>query len=106
MDPTPRVNSALLANFSGKTVRITGKVISLAEDSAVIEASDAGQVTIRLGPEASYADQYVEIIGKVVGDLTVQELSSVNLGDNIDMDLVEQTVQLMQGHPQLFGMDA
>lgn len=97
--------------------------LQLEGDSATIEASDQGQVTVKLSQvsrdlsvagcggqlirrgsvqEANFSEAYVEVIGKVGNDLTVQEytrsvpasfctrhmpirasLRSVNMGDNI-----------------------
>ncbi|KAK4702032.1 replication factor A3, partial [Phenoliferia sp. Uapishka_3] len=109
--PTPRVNSSLLEKYgqpnssSGDPIRITGKVERLDGNSAVIEASDQGHVTVKLSPEANFSEAYVEVIGKVAQDLTVQELTSVNMGENLDMSLVEQAVNLTQAYPGIFGME-
>lgn len=64
--PTPRINSKLREKYVGTTVRISGKVISVstvkidkralfnrvcaqfAGDTAVIEATDHGQVLVKL----------------------------------------------------------
>jgi hypothetical protein len=42
-----RVNAARLAQYKSQTVRLTGKVVRMDGDTAIIEASDGGQV-IRL----------------------------------------------------------
>lgn len=65
--PTPRINSKLREKYVGTTVRISGKVVSVsavnkrlasgiefslfaqfAGDTAVIEATDHGQVLVKL----------------------------------------------------------
>ncbi|ORY70602.1 replication factor A protein 3 [Leucosporidium creatinivorum] len=100
--PTPRVNSARLQDHIGKTVRLIGKVISLEGESALLETSDSGQVTVKLSRTSNFADVYVEVIGRVSEDLSITELASINMGDKIDMDLVEKTVELTHRHPDIF----
>jgi hypothetical protein len=43
------VNSARLAQYKGQTIRLTGKVVRMDGDTAVIEASDGGQASRLLG---------------------------------------------------------
>ena len=64
---SPRVNKALLANYTGQTVRLIGKIITVSrcvsqtdtvplmhsiiqmkDDIALLEASDGGQVEVKL----------------------------------------------------------
>ena len=45
-ESTPRINCQYLEQFIGKTVRITGKVVSLRGDTGTLEAK--GSVTIHL----------------------------------------------------------
>jgi replication factor A3 len=108
-----RVNAARLAQYKGQTIRLTGKVVRMDGDTAVIEASDGGQVShlsppatcsgmqsmpivtdasvflddeqveIKLHREANISDPYVEILGKVNDDLTVKVFSSMNLGSDL-----------------------
>jgi hypothetical protein len=40
-----RVNAARLAQYKSQTVRLTGKVVRMDGDTAIIEASDGGQVS-------------------------------------------------------------
>jgi hypothetical protein len=85
-----------------------------------LEASDKGQITVKLSRDSHYADEYVEVIGKVQDDDTIQEFTSMNMGNNIspflrfperlfssdalliDMDLVEAVVQLSAQFPDIF----
>lgn len=69
--------------------------------TAIIEASDGGQVTITLNPvgplslkeraahfadlalqDSHFSDEYVEVLGRVQKDNVVMELASSNLGEN------------------------
>jgi replication factor A3 len=47
-DATPRVNSARLANYQSRTVRLPCKILEVRSDTALVEASDGGQVQIEL----------------------------------------------------------
>ncbi|KAK9895559.1 replication factor A protein 3 [Cystobasidium minutum MCA 4210] len=102
---TPRVNSAMLSQLQGRTVRLTGKVVRLEGDTAILECSDNGNVTVKLNRDSNFADAYVEVICKVTGDTTVSELTSYNLGDNLDMKLVEAVVQSSRAYPYLFNKE-
>lgn len=99
---TPRVNSTLLGQYQGKTVRLIGKVLKLEGETAIVEASDQGQVTIKLNRDSNFADQYVEIIGRVTGDTSISELTSYNIGDEIDMTMVDAVVRNSHKYPYLF----
>ncbi|KAJ1980259.1 hypothetical protein H4R33_005524 [Dimargaris cristalligena] len=79
--PTPRVNSALLPNYINHSVRIVGKVIQIQGNKAVLEASDHGKVLVNLVPQNNIGSQYVEIIGLVQEDRSIQEFSSCNMGE-------------------------
>ncbi|KWU44855.1 replication factor A protein 3 [Rhodotorula sp. JG-1b] len=101
--PTTRVNGALLANCShGQIVRLIGKVVSLDSDQAVLEAADGVQVTVRLARESVLSDTFVEVIGKVVDTNEISELTSQNMGENLDLALANKVVELAQQYPEVF----
>ena len=64
-ESTPRINCQYLEQFIGKTVRITGKVVSLRGDTGTLEAK--GAVTIHLNRvsklDISLSQQFVEYVG-------------------------------------------
>ena len=81
--PTPRINSSLLSSHLNQTVRLACKIISVRNGIALAEASDQGQVTIRMHPATPpYTSQCIEVVGREDGDLSIQELSVVELGDH------------------------
>ncbi|KAI8097745.1 replication factor A protein 3 [Halteromyces radiatus] len=80
--PTPRINSQLREKYVGSTVRIAGKVVSFSGDTAVMNATDGGQVLVKLTKESQWGTQYVEVIGRIEKDFSVMEFKSCNLGDN------------------------
>ena len=105
---TARVNAARLAQYKSQTVRLTGKVVRMEGDTAIIEASDGGQVSyrptsprfcigtdqctrlqvsIKLHREANISDPFVEILGKVNDDLSIKVFSSMNLGSDLGTSL-------------------
>ncbi|GAA5915881.1 hypothetical protein JCM6882_001748 [Rhodosporidiobolus microsporus] len=101
--PTPRVNAAKLAECSaGQTVRLIGKVISLDDNQALLEASDGGQVTVKLGSMAQLTDTFVEVVGKMTGESSINELSSLNLGEDLDMAAANKVVELTHQFPDVF----
>ncbi|GAA6059748.1 hypothetical protein JCM10212_001956 [Sporobolomyces blumeae] len=104
--PTPRVNSAKLALYTGKTVRVCGKVVTLADDSAILETSDGGQITVKLDRMTNLQDTFVEVVGRVDNDNTVTELVSQNLGDSFDLELAEKVVELTHSLPEVFPTES
>ncbi|POY73315.1 hypothetical protein BMF94_3650 [Rhodotorula taiwanensis] len=101
--PTTRVNGSVLANCSqGQVVRLIGKVVSLDTDQAILEASDGVQVTVKLTQDSVLSDTFVEVIGKVVDTTVISELTSQNMGENIDMALADKVVDLAQRYPAVF----
>ncbi|KAK0548372.1 hypothetical protein OC846_004502 [Tilletia horrida] len=73
----------MLPNYRGKTVRVVGKV---QKDT---EAPTSG---------------YVEIVGKVSdsGD-QLREFTTVHFGEQLDLTLVEQAVQVTHKYPEIFA---
>ncbi|CDS07862.1 hypothetical protein LRAMOSA01811 [Lichtheimia ramosa] len=100
--PTPRINSKLREKYVGTTVRISGKVVSFAGDTAVIEATDHGQVLVKLNGESQWGTEYVEVIGKIERDFSLTEFTSTNLGNDFDLDLANKVVEYSQKYPEMF----
>ncbi|KAJ2960757.1 hypothetical protein NQZ79_g3899 [Umbelopsis isabellina] len=100
--PTPRVNSATINNHIGHAVRVTGKVISLSGESAILEATDNGQIQVQLNGQSQWGTQYVEVIGQVLAENTLKEFTSTNLGDSFDLTLANKVVEYSQKCPELF----
>jgi len=90
-----RVNSARLQQYIGRTVRLACKTIKFQGDIAIVEASDGGQVEIRLPRDANMSDTFVEVIGNVVDASTIKMMACVNLGSELDMKLVNDTIELI-----------
>ncbi|KAF9442966.1 replication factor A protein 3 [Macrolepiota fuliginosa MF-IS2] len=92
---SPRVNSARLPNFVGKTVRLPCKVVSFNGPNAIVEASDGGQTTIVLSAGSDIQDTFVEVVGTVVDSTTIKMMVGVNMGDKLDLKLVNDTIEMM-----------
>ncbi|KAJ7640882.1 hypothetical protein DFH06DRAFT_1301868 [Mycena polygramma] len=109
-----RVNSALLPRFSGKNVRLTCRPVkarlhvvqhlAAAErvctqfmgTTATVAASDGGEVTVTLLPDTHMAsDTYYEIIGSALNSTTIKMYHCIPMGANLDMKLVDDTINLM-----------
>ena len=81
--PTPRVNAAQLKGFVGKKVRLVGAVAAGAGGAgAALEAADGGRVAVVQVPGSSYNTKYVEVVGRVTDEATIQEEEYTCFGDN------------------------
>ncbi|KAF5310963.1 hypothetical protein D9619_007948 [Psilocybe cf. subviscida] len=101
-----RVNSARLADFVGQTVRLPCKAISIDAGRITVEASDGGQIAVQVPSNADVRDTYIEIIGKVVNPTTISMLACINLGSELDMKLVNDTIELIHDprfYKRMFG---
>jgi replication factor A3 len=79
---TPRINFSYLDHFTGRTVRLTGKVVQLRGEEATIDAG--GHITAHLSRDSHLTvGNAVEIIGKVNQDLSVKVLQSTDMGSNL-----------------------
>jgi len=92
-----RVNSARLPDFVGKTVRLACRVLRRTADTVAVEASDGGEVSIQLPRDtmANIEDPYVEIIGKAIDATTIRMLGCTNLGQELDLKIVNDTIELI-----------
>ncbi|KAJ7774814.1 replication factor A protein 3 [Mycena metata] len=99
MSETPlvsmRVNSSLLPRFVGKTVRLTCRPIKLTAAGWTVQASDGGEVTVTLLSDQLTTDTYFEVIGSVASGTSIKMFRSMNLGNELDMTLVNDTINLM-----------
>ncbi|KAI9599349.1 replication factor A protein 3 [Syncephalis fuscata] len=101
--PTPRVDSAMLRDHIGDTVRLVGKVLQLQPPNrALLEAADHGQVNIKLTNDSTIGTRFVEVIGRVESNDTVQEYVTLDLGEDFDISLYQQMLPILKQHPQLF----
>ncbi|KAB5593872.1 Replication factor A domain-containing protein [Ceratobasidium theobromae] len=98
----PRINSARMKDYIGRHVRLTCKVIKTQGENIIVQTSDGGQVEVKLSAGRAASDNYVEILGKVVdsGRLVASEVFPQ--GDNIDLEVVDQLVELMHKHPEIY----
>jgi len=100
--PTPRVNSALLKQNAGVIVRITGKILQHQGSQVILEASDHGQVNVHLSGDSQLSSQFVEVIGRVNQDGSIQEFSSIDLSADFDLNAYNKFVELAQQFPELY----
>ncbi|KAI1301125.1 60S acidic ribosomal protein P1-alpha 3 [Mortierella claussenii] len=99
---TTRVNSKMLGANVGNTVRFVGKIVEQNGTRAIFTASDKGQVEVHMIPSSQYGTPYIEVIGVVNGDHSLQEMTSTNFGDEFDMETYDQLVVKMQQFPSIF----
>ncbi|OJA20766.1 hypothetical protein AZE42_09728 [Rhizopogon vesiculosus] len=94
-DISMRVNAGRLADLKGRTVRLPCKVLRLADDTALVEASDGGQVEVQR-KNVDVTATYIEVVGSVVNATSIKALTAIPLDseDEIDMKLVNDTIEL------------
>jgi len=93
-----RVNSARLARYTNKTIRLPCQILSVNEGQILVEASDGGQVTVVVPSNMRnehIQDKYIEVVGKVFDSATVHMLAYIGLGAHLDMKLVNDTTELI-----------
>ncbi|KAJ7597720.1 hypothetical protein C8J56DRAFT_326830 [Mycena floridula] len=101
----PRINSALSSQFLGKVVRLPCLVKTApgpdTPNSATVESSDGGLITIQIVTEYELAQSaYFEIIGNVIDATTIRMLSCIYLGaaGEIDMPTINQIIVTTFSH--------
>ncbi|ORY71954.1 replication factor A protein 3 [Pseudomassariella vexata] len=103
MDPvsTPRISGQLIDSYVGRNVMVVGKVLQLRGDTAVIDSE--GQITANLNREAHLVSgNGVQIIGKVLPDLSIKVMNSIDLGTNVDYAVSQTVVELTHQYKDLF----
>jgi len=93
----PRVNHAMLKSLVGQTVRVVGRVIETNDGIVVLQAADNGNVTIQSNYGGAYTTQFAEVVGRVNDDLSLQEMQSVNFGNDFDMSIYAKMLELTNG---------
>ncbi|KAJ1020426.1 hypothetical protein NDA13_005744 [Ustilago tritici] len=106
--PTPMINSSMLSQYTGQTVRLVGRVKKITGNTLLLETSDLGNVEVALNPDSDISGStFVEATGKVSEAAggegwQVREFTTVDCGDNVDLSLVENVVQISAAFPALF----
>jgi len=86
-----------LPSYVGRTVSLVGKSITIAGPTLTLLASDSQTVMVHLGGASCPQTQYVEVIGRVRGDGSVDAVKAVPFGDALDLDAYNEMVTLTQG---------
>ena len=88
--PTPLINSSMLSQHSGRTVRIVGKVEKSTGHTLLITTSDLGTVEVALNQDSDFSGStYVEVTGKVseggsgLDGNQIREFTTVDCGDGV-----------------------
>ncbi|KAF8591312.1 replication factor A protein 3 [Ramaria rubella] len=99
---SPHTNSSRLANYVGKTVRIWVKVLKLQGNNAIVQASDGGEVKIKLTQNNELSDSFVEVVGRVEEANVIAMLACTDLGSDFtdkDLELYNDVVEKSE-HPK------
>jgi len=96
---SPRVNSARLKDYvnASHPVRMTGKVLNFSNDETyfTMEAPDGGKIKVLLPPPPvthGVTDTYVEIVGSVVDASTLNYMTCINMGSELDLKYVNDVL--------------
>ncbi|PBK96498.1 replication factor A protein 3 [Armillaria gallica] len=95
-DISPRVNSAHMQRFIGKTVRLPCKIKTVSLPFATVTTSDDGEVVVHLIPNMEITTTYAEFIGTVVDAGTLKMMAVVGMGEDlVDLSLVNKVVEVI-----------
>ncbi|KAE9395844.1 hypothetical protein BT96DRAFT_794249, partial [Gymnopus androsaceus JB14] len=97
-----RVNSAILPRFQGQMVRVPCKILTTTDNTVTVQTSDGGEVLVKFTGDSDITTTYVEIIGHVVDATTVKKAGVINLGSELDMQLVDKVIKLIHD-PRFFS---
>ncbi|PPQ73487.1 hypothetical protein CVT24_007816 [Panaeolus cyanescens] len=92
---SPRINAARMADFVGKEARLVGRVLSMDSTRMTIEACDGGQVIVTNIANADIENSFVEVVGKVTNSTTIHMHACINMGNDLDTKLVNDTIELI-----------
>jgi len=91
---SPRVNSARLGDFVGRVVRLPCKVLNMRTSSAIVEATDGGQVEVELPGDHNVTEVYQEFIGTVRDASTLKMQACIGFSTEFDMALANDSIEL------------
>ncbi|ODQ55103.1 replication factor A protein 3 [Saitoella complicata NRRL Y-17804] len=100
--PTPRVNASTRSEHVGSSIRIIGKVNSAGGGRAIIDAGGDVEISYHEAATLITPGRFVEILGKVNQDLTVTCLTAIDFGEDLDMSIVDNVVQVSQQYRDIF----
>ncbi|KAG9104492.1 hypothetical protein FRC06_001873 [Ceratobasidium sp. 370] len=89
----PRINSARMSQYIGRHTQ---------GDNIIVQASDGGQVEVKLSAGQEARDTYIEILGKVVDASRLVASQVFQQGDSLDLEVIDQLVELMHKSPEIY----
>ncbi|RPA95225.1 replication factor A protein 3 [Choiromyces venosus 120613-1] len=100
-EQTPRINAPLLDQFVGRTIRLVGKVTAVHGNKATLDSN--GQVIAHLDRDSTLRiGSAAELVAKVNPDRSVRVLTSTDFGDNLDMGVYGELVNICQQYKEVF----
>jgi hypothetical protein len=107
MDATStRVNGELLERYVGKRVCIVGQVLNPGPTSVTIQTTDSKTVVVVPNPgqppQRWPSKGWVEVTGRLQGNLEIIEDFSVPFTGQIDQEAWNEMVQIMAKHKDIF----
>mmetsp|Transcript_14979 Transcript_14979/g.17963 ORF Transcript_14979/g.17963 Transcript_14979/m.17963 type:complete len:107 (+) Transcript_14979:36-356(+) len=98
--PAFRVPGERLSNYTGKTVRIIGRVVGNDGKSPKLQLSSSGvtvSVTGSVDAKKYQSSTYIEVIGRVRDATTVEELKSIQVDESFDLETYNQMLRYTSG---------
>ena len=97
----PRVNGGFLPSFLGRRVRIVGKITD--PNQGLLEASDGVVVKIHHQMGQTPTTPFVEVIGIVQSDGSIQEETTVSFGETFHLENYNNMLLLSTRFPAPFS---
>merc|ERR1711934_79030 len=94
--PAVRVATSHLENYTGRSVRLVGKVISNDGATAVLEDAEGQKVNVT-NVSGPYESQFVEVIGSVQPDSSIETATSIEFGNEFNMANYAELLKLAHG---------
>ncbi|KAL2313113.1 DNA replication factor A subunit Ssb3 [Schizosaccharomyces pombe] len=99
--PTPRVTKDMLPECSGKTVRIVGKVNQVEGETAKVDSNGSFDMHLTVDNTLE-PNHFYEFVVSVKPDSSVQLLTCVDFGTDIDMEVYQKLVLFSHKYNSLF----
>lgn len=69
----------------------------------MVESTDGGQISVTMNRESDYSQAtFFEIIGKVQSEIALTEYTSIPLGNDLDLSVVDKVIEAMLKHKDIF----
>ncbi|GME89880.1 unnamed protein product [[Candida] boidinii] len=113
---TVRVDATLLQQYTGRTIRIIGKLEDINYQSNKLTINSNGKVILNINDsqldlikngknnnnKSINIGTFIEIIGFINNDLTIKVIQFFDFGDNLNEDVLNKLTTYIHKVPELF----